>query len=75
MIIAYVFIHISAPDPLEVLHALRQIPAVQQAHLVLGPTDCISLIECADHEALQELIPVIRVVRGVLNTETRYIYA
>lgn len=75
MVRAYVFIQISATDPLEVLAALRQIPAVQQAHVLLGPIDCIALIECANHETLQETILTIRSVRGVVNTDTRYVYA
>ncbi len=74
MVMAYLFIQISATDPLEVVRALRQLPAVQQAHVVLGPIDCIAFIECADHEELRETIIAIRWVAGVVNTDTRYVY-
>ncbi len=75
MVQAYVLITISSTNPLEVLTTLRQIPEVKQAHILLGPIDCIALIECADHQALQETIIDIRSVQGVVNTDTRYIYA
>jgi DNA-binding Lrp family transcriptional regulator len=75
MVMAYIFLQISATDLLKVLSALRQIPVVKEAHVLLGPTDCIALIECADHEALQESILTIRAVRGVVKTDTRYVYA
>ncbi len=75
MIQAYVFIQIRAPDPLEVLRALREIPAVKEAHIVLGPIDCIAFIECTDREALQEALVAIRWTQGVVNTDTRYVYA
>ncbi len=75
MVQAYVLINISSTNPLEVLNTLREIPEVKQAHILLGPIDCVALIECADHEALQETILTIRGVRGVVNTDTRYVYA
>ncbi len=64
MVQAYVLINISRTNPLEVLAALRQLPAVQQAHILLGPIDGLALIACADHEALQAAILSIRGVRG-----------
>ncbi len=75
MVQAYVLIKISTPDPLKILNALREIPEVQQAHILLGPIDCIALIECANHEALQETLLTIRGVQGVVSTDTRYVYA
>ncbi len=75
MVQAYVLINISTTNPLEVLTTLRQLPAVKQAHILLGPIDCIAMIECADHEALQETIINIRGIQGVVNTDTRYVYA
>jgi Lrp/AsnC ligand binding domain len=51
------------------------LPMVKQAHILLGPIDCLALIECVDHEALHEAILSIRGVRGVVNTDTRYVYA
>ncbi len=75
MMQAYVFVQISASDPLEVLTVLRQIPQVKQAHIVLGPIDCIAFIECTNHDELQQTIVEIRWVKGVANTDTRYVYA
>ncbi len=74
MVQAYVFINISIVNPLETLTTLRQLPAVKQAHSLLGSIDCIAFIECADHEALQETILTIRAVQGVVNSDTRYVY-
>jgi DNA-binding Lrp family transcriptional regulator len=75
MVQAYVFIHIGTTDPLIVLNALRQIPEVQEAHVLLGPIDCIAKIACANQEALQETLLTLRGVPGVVNTDTRYVYA
>ncbi len=75
MVQAYVLINISATTPFEVLTTLQQLPAVKQAHSLLGPVDCIAFIECADQEALQETILTIRNVQGVVTTDTRYVYA
>lgn len=75
MIQAYIFIKISGADPLQVLAAVQQLPEVQQAHILLGPIDCIAFIKCADHQALIETITTIRAIPGVANTDTRYVYA
>ena len=75
MLQAYVFIQISAQNPLDVLATIRQIPQVKQAHIVLGPIDCIALVECTNHEELQQTLLEIRWVKGVTNTDTRYVYA
>ncbi len=71
MTIAYVFVQISATDPTEALSALRAIAGVKQAHLLMGPTDCIAFIEGADLEALGEALIAIRAVDGVASTDTR----
>ena len=75
MIAAYVLNTISAADPLEVVAALHALPAVRQAHVLLGPTDCIAFVECADHAALRDAILEIRSVKGIATTDTRYVYA
>ncbi len=75
MVQAYVFIQIGASNPLEVLSAIRQIPQVTQAHIVLGPIDCIALVSCANHEEFQQAILEIRWIPGVVTTDTRYVYA
>ena len=71
MTIAYVFVQISATDPREVLPDIRAIAGVKQAHLLMGPTDCIAFIEGADLEALGEAIMAIRAVDGVASTDSR----
>ncbi len=71
MIIAYVFVQISATDPREALSAIRAIAGLKQAHLLMGPTDCIAFIEGADLEALGEALIAIRAVDGVAGTDTR----
>ena len=75
MVAAYVLISISAADPLDVVTALRALPAVRQAHVLLGPTDCLAFVECADHAVLRDALLEIRAVKGVTNTDTRYVYA
>ncbi len=75
MVRAFVLIKIAAPDPLEVLTQLRGIPDVTQAYVLLGPMDAIALIECADHAKLRDTVLNIRAVKGVVDTDTRYVYA
>ncbi len=74
MLAAYVFIQLSANDFAKVVAGLRAIPAVKQAHVLLGPTDCIAYVECPSQEALRETIMAIRAVHGIVNTDTRYVY-
>ena len=75
MVAAYVLLTIRAVDPLEILGQLRAIPMVQQAHILLGPTDAIVYIECPDHETLRETILSIRAMQGVEHSDTRYVCA
>ncbi len=75
MIQAYVFIQISAQNPPDVLETIRYLPQVKQAHIVLGPLDCIAFIECPTHEHLYQTIFEIRSIVGVATTDTRYVYA
>jgi DNA-binding Lrp family transcriptional regulator len=71
---AYVLIEIAEADPLAVTAALRALPGVQQAHVLLGPTDCVAFVVCPDHAALRDLILAIRAVPGVVKTDSRYVY-
>ena len=75
MVQAYVFIHISGQHPADVLETIRYIPQVKLAHILLGPVDCIALIECPNHEELYQVIFNIRGIPGVTSTDTRYVYA
>jgi 2-keto-3-deoxy-L-rhamnonate aldolase RhmA len=71
MTTAYVFVQIRATKSREALSAIREIAGVKQAHLLMGPTDCIAFIEGADLEALAEALMAIRAVDGVASTDTR----
>ncbi len=75
MVAVYILIKMAARDPLEVLDQLRGIPAVKAAHVLLGPTDAIAFVECADHDRLRETLLAIRAVKGITETDTRYVYA
>jgi DNA-binding Lrp family transcriptional regulator len=74
IVAAYVLIDIQASDPLTVVAAIRQIPGVRQAHVLLGPTDGIAFLECGTHDALRESLLAIRAVPGIFKTDTRYVY-
>ena len=71
---AYVYINlnISVDFPTALQH-IRAIHGVQEAHLVVGPTDCIARVQTAEQHHLLEVLQAIRVVEGVERTDTRYI--
>jgi len=69
--LAYVLVQISAKDPSDVVENIRGIEGVEQAHLTLGPTDCIAFIEVPDPAALGACLGDIRAVKGVERTDTR----
>jgi DNA-binding Lrp family transcriptional regulator len=72
MAAAYILIELNtAVDFPETLGAIRALPGVKSAHLVVGPTDCIVYIEADDHQQMIELIRTIRAVKGVERTDTR----
>jgi hypothetical protein len=71
MTTAYVFVQMSVTKPREALSAIREIAGVKQAHLLMGPTDCIAFIEGADLETLGEALMAIRGMDGVASTDTR----
>ncbi len=75
MVAAYILISVGAGDPLEVMDQLRMLPAVKHAHILLGPTDAIAFVECEDHHRLRETILEIRSIKGVTDTDTRYVYS
>ena len=75
MIAAYVLVQISATDPRKVVEKIRRIEGVKQAHVTIGPTDCIAFIEGPDLDALGESIVAIRAVEGVERTDTRLAFA
>lgn len=72
MFAAYILIDLSIEvDFGETLAAIRGIPGIRQAHLVVGPADCIAYAETASPEAGMETLRAIRAIRGVLRTDTR----
>jgi hypothetical protein len=62
-----------APARVEV-GGVGSLPHVTQAHMLLGPTDCMAYVECATHAALRDMVMQIRAVPDVLKTDTRYVY-
>jgi DNA-binding Lrp family transcriptional regulator len=72
MFAAYVLIDLSVEvDFPDALKAIRAIPGVKQAHLAVGPNDCIAFIESGSQQAAMQLIQAIREVEGVTRTDTR----
>ncbi len=74
MVAAYIFIELSATDLDKIVSQLRDIPGVEQAHILFGPTDCIAYVTAEDNESLGKTVMAIRGVHGVVNTDTRSVY-
>lgn len=72
MVAAYILIDISIDvDEPETLAAIRQVPGVRQAHLIVGPNDCIAYIEGDTHQQTLDTLRALRDVPGVLRTDMR----
>ncbi len=71
MTAAYILMQLNAPDPREIMESIRAIAGVKQAHLLVGPTDCIAYVEANDQEALAGTIIALRGIKGVASTDTR----
>ena len=72
MFAAYILIDISINvDEPEALNTIRNVPGVKQAHLIVGPNDCIAYIEVDDSQDAMETLKVLRAVPGVLRTDMR----
>jgi DNA-binding Lrp family transcriptional regulator len=72
MFAAYVLIDLNIEvDFPETLDAIRSIPGVKQAHLVVGPADCIAFVESETSEEGLDALKKIRAVKGVSKTDTR----
>lgn len=72
MFAAYVLINLNiAVDFHETLSTIRNVPGVKQAHLTVGPTDCIAYIELSDQRTAIETIQALRDIEGVERTDTR----
>jgi DNA-binding Lrp family transcriptional regulator len=71
MITAYVFAQFAGGDFRETMSEIRAIERVRQAHLLLGPTDIVAVVEAADLDALGETAAAILALDGVARTDTR----
>jgi DNA-binding Lrp family transcriptional regulator len=72
MVAAYILIDISIDvDEPEALAAIRAVPGVRQAHLVVGPNDCIAYVEAETQQQAMEVLRAIRDVPGVIRTDMR----
>ena len=72
MVSAYILIDISIDvDEAEALKAIRVVPGVKQAHLVVGPNDCIAYAEVETQEQSMDTLRAIRAIKGVLRTDMR----
>jgi hypothetical protein len=49
---------------------IRAIAEVKQAHLLLGPIDCIAYVEADTLESLGDTVVALRSVNGVVSTDT-----
>jgi hypothetical protein len=56
---------------LAVMATLRAVAGVKQAHLLMGPTDCIAYVETDTLESLGDTVVALRSVNGVVSTDTR----
>ena len=71
MTAAYILMQLNATDPRKVMKSIRAVAGVKQAHILIGPTDCIAYVETEDPEALANTIVGLRGVKGVASTDTR----
>jgi len=71
MTAAYILMQLNATDPRKVMKSIRAVAGVKQAHILIGPTDCIAYVETEDPEALANTIVGLRGVKGVTSTDTR----
>lgn len=71
MTAAYILMQLNTTDPRKVMKSIRDVAGVKQAHILIGPTDCIAYVETEDLEALANTIVGLRSVEGVASTDTR----
>ena len=71
MTAAYILIQLNVTDPRKVMATIRAVAGVKQAHLLVGPTDCIAYVETDTLESLGDTVVALRSVNGVVSTDTR----
>ena len=72
---AYILMQLNATDPRKVMKAIRAVTGVRQAHVLVGPTDCIAYVEADSMESLGDTVVALRNVKGVASTDTRIVVA
>ncbi len=73
MTAAYILIQMNATDPRKVMASIRAATGVKQAHLLMGPIDCIAYVETNSLESLGDTVVALRSVNGVVSTDTRIV--
>ena len=53
--------------------SIRAATGVKQAHLLMGPIDCIAYVETNSLESLGDTVVALRSVNGVVSTDTRIV--
>ena len=68
---AFILINVRTGEISSVVHQLKQLPGVKEAHMTLGPYDAIAVIEASDVKELGKILAeTIQPVPGVLDTLT-----
>lgn len=71
---AYILIKVKAGKTKDVVHSLKKIPGVEQAHSCFGRPDIIVFISVQDERALSDVvITKIHSVDGVEETDTHIV--
>ena len=74
MVRAYVLIKVESGRTRDILEQLRQLPSVERADSVTGPTDLIVLVNADDPRGLADLIfRSVQTMPGVKETDTRIV--
>lgn len=71
MTTAYILMQLNATDPRKIMKSIRAVKGVKQAHLLVGPTDCIAYVESDSLDGLGDTVVALRSVKGVASTDTR----
>ena len=71
---AIVMVQISSSTDMNKLHKdLHAVENVKEAYFLAGPTDVVCHVEAADVDAVVNTVMKIRSMKGVANTDTRFI--
>jgi DNA-binding Lrp family transcriptional regulator len=71
---AYILIKVKAGKTKEVLHALKKITGVEQAHPCFGQPDIFSFVNVPDERSLSDIvITKIHTIEGVEETDTHIV--